>query len=224
MAKKKISKSAAEVARDYFKDKYVRKLKEYKKLERALLFETDENKRIRLRQEMDSVYKNYIHTIPICLTRYLPCDHQWVTIGEDYDMDEGTAIGHYACIKCGLEQMPTRNGTISLEQIAMRYYNSILGSYARRGVYTGIVCDKKMGMAIFERIKRDHPDMDDATVLHCLEVARYSILEKGHSKGETRERIEADRRERLGLPKGFYKWDEETIVVEPDLYYEKYRR
>ncbi len=195
-----ISKNNLECIRDDFSDID----KEYKNIEQEI-WGLEENpivkKYIGLQRK-----KNELATKKKELYRlmkygeYEKCDHLWVTATTHFDE------GYYICIKCGLNKETLRKvfcqGAESLSFEDKIMYDVLRSYNYKSGYNTHIICDLELASAIYKKIKEQHPDIDDKTVIKYFSIALNDIRNI-----EVNDERKKSRAKRLGLSKDFNRWN-----------------
>lgn len=170
-------------------------LKEYFQL-------SDQNKLLLLQQE-DLIKK-------IKFQEYSKCNHIWVTTKYDYDPFEGRSYTYNGCIKCGLnkEVMYKVNQTFGFASLNLS--DSIMYEFIKKhinldGLHTNESCDLNLAVAIYSKIKANHPDIDDKTICKYFKAALNNIRKQVNSSKNI------NRAKRLNLEPTFKKWKSDDI-------------
>ncbi len=144
----------------------------------------------------------------IKVEEYSSCNHIWVNTLHDYDSREGRSYNYCGCIKCSLDRrvfhlMESYHSPdwLTLDQRIM--YDFMRDNHAyEKGIETHILCDLDLAKAIYSKIKKVHPDIDDETAIKYFKVALHNIRDTKISN----ERKES-RAKRLSLSPKFNKWN-----------------
>lgn len=145
---------------------------------------------------------------------YSSCNHIWVTALHDYDSSEGRSYNYHGCIKCGLDRRVFhlmnhnfRNYPfLSLGQQIMYDFFKSDYSCGNKEIDTQILCDLDLAKAIYSKIKKAHPDIDDETAIKCFEVALADIRNIKVS-----DERKVSRAKRLMLKPGFNSWTKRDV-------------
>ena len=142
----------------------------------------------------------------IKVEEYSSCNHIWVNTLHDYDSWEGRSYNYHGCVKCGLDKrvfhLMERFHSLdwlTLDQRIM--YDFVKNHHSSSGINSNLLCDLDLAKAIYAKIKKVHPDIDDETAVKYLKVALHNIRDIKVSD----ERKES-RAKRLSLKPGFNKW------------------
>ena len=142
----------------------------------------------------------------IKVEEYSSCNHIWVNTLHDYDSWEGRSYNYHGCVKCGLDKrvfhLMERFHSLdwlTLDQQIM--YDFVENHHSSSGINSNLLCDLDLAKAIYAKIKKVHPDIDDETAVKYLKVALHNIRDIKVSD----ERKES-RAKRLSLKPGFNKW------------------
>lgn len=142
------------------------------------------------------------------IQEYKSCNHIWVTTLREHDSYEGRTYKYCGCIKCGLDERLLIQGhnyrQFSLEQQII--YNFMKEHTNYNGTYTNISCDLDLAQAIYKKIKKAHPNIDDKTALKYFETSLNDIREI--KVNETRK---INRAKRLSLSPKFNSWNKYDI-------------
>lgn len=113
---------------------------------------------------------------------YKSCEHIFVYSGE------GRGRGPYSgCIKCGLDTrvLDIREDELTKIQEKMRWcLSSNSKDIMENGIATNIWCDLNLAQAIYSKIKEEHPNIDDETVVKYFKDELYDI-EKNADKRDS---------------------------------------
>ena len=159
------------------------------------------NKNDKLATQQKDLYKQ------IKVGEYSSCNHIWVNTLHEYDSWEGRSYNYDGCVKCGLDQRVFRLMEIYHKPDLLTPNQRIMYDYMinhlsyKSGTYTNLLCDLDLASAIYKRIMKVHPDIDDETAIKYLKVSLHNIRDPKVSE----ERKES-RAKRLSLNSKFSKW------------------
>ena len=195
-----ISKNNLECIRDDFSDID----KEYKNIEQKI-WGLEENpivkkyiglqrKKNELAAKKKELYRLMKHT------EYENCNHLWVI-----SMDEHGEYD-YVCVKCGLNYKSLRLTNRGKED-TLTFNERVMASVLKEQSFVNdadinFVCDKELAMALYKKIKEQHPNIDDKTVIKYFNIALNDIRNI-----EVNDERKKSRAKRLGLSKDFNRWN-----------------
>lgn len=143
---------------------------------------------------------------------YSSCNHIWVNTLCEYDGWEGRSYNYCGCVKCGLDRrvfhLMERYHSLewlTLDQRIMYYF--MKNHSSNFGIDSNLLCDLDLAKAIYAKIKKVHPDIDDETAVKYLKVALHNIRDTKVSD----ERKES-RAKRLLLKSSFNKWNGSDVI------------
>ena len=161
------------------------------------------------KQLLEQAQKLYIQ---IKFEEYVQCDHIWVRTFRSRDESEflPSHLCH-GCIKCGLDQKVNyfdqlNDGLLSFDQKIVRDFllehSKGPGNIYYRGIDTFMDCDLDFAKAIYSKIMKAHPDIDDETASKYFCAVLHNIRKTDVSASR-----ETDRAIRLSLSPSFSKWN-----------------
>lgn len=132
---------------------------------------------------------------------YSSCNHIWVKVLHESDNREGRSYEYFGCMKCGLDQrvILKRRDDLTLDQKVM--YKVLNEHNYQFGIYAKTVCDFDLAKAIYAKIKKAHPNIDDETARKFFEIALTNIR-----KNKISDQRKASRAKRLSLKPEFKHW------------------
>ena len=159
-----------------------------------------------LKKENENLYDNQLDLFrKIKMEEYAVCKHILVYSKIDYDRYEGRTYRSCGCIKCGLD-----NSVLDESRDWLSYSQGIMYDYLRGnylfsnswGIQTDIICDIDLAQAIYAKIKKAYPDIDDAT---AIKFFQYSLSNIRNVK--VNEERKVSRAKRLELNPNFQRWN-----------------
>ncbi len=159
-----------------------------------------------LKKENENLYDNQLDLFrKIKMEEYAACKHILVYSKIDYDRYEGRTYRRCGCIKCGLD-----NRVLDESRDWLSYSQKIMYDYLKKrhifghswGIQTGIICDIDLAQAIYAKIKKAYPDIDDAT---AIKFFQYSLSNIRNVK--VNEERKVSRAKRLELNPKFQRWN-----------------
>lgn len=134
---------------------------------------------------------------------FATCNHIWITSRKEYDNCEGRLEKFCGCIKCGLDEvvLDRKRQYLPLE-LKIMYDFMMAYRYDYKGIRLGVVCDLELAMAIYSKIKKNHPNIDDETACRYFEIALDHIRNI-----EVSEKRKVNRAKRLSLNPKFNRWN-----------------
>ena len=159
-------------------------------------------------QLLEQAQKLYIQ---IKCEEYTQCNHIWVRTFRS--RDESVIPSHqcHGCIKCGLDQKVNyfgqlNDGLLSFDQKIV--YDFLLedskcpGNIYYKGIDTFMDCDLDLAKAIYSKIMKVYPDIDDEAASKYFCAALHNIRKTDVSASR-----ETNRAIRLYLSPSFSKWN-----------------
>ena len=195
-----ISKNNLECIRDDFSDID----NEYKKIEQEIwgLEEVPIVKKYiglqKKKTELEIKRKN-LHRL-MKYGEYENCDHLWGVSTDEYGEYD------YVCVKCGLNYKSLRLTNRGKED-TLTFNERVMASVLKEQSFVNdadinFVCDKELAMALYKKIKEQHPNIDDKTVIKYFNIALNDIRNI-----EVNDERKKSRAKRLGLSKDFNRWN-----------------
>lgn len=160
-------------------------------------------------QLLEQAQKLYIQ---IKCEEYVQCDHIWVrTFRSDDESEFLPSHLCHGCIKCGLDQKVNyfdqlNDGLLSFDQKIVRDFllehSKGPGNIYFKGIDTFMDCDLDLAKAIYSKIMKVYPNIDDETASKYFCAALHNIRKTDVSASR-----ETDRAIRLSLSPSFSKWN-----------------
>ena len=137
---------------------------------------------------------------------YASCHHLLITTSIK-KIDDNDEIKTCGCLKCGLNEKVKYNGDwlidydkLSLdEQIMLDFLNN---HQINKNSIINVTCNLDLAMAIYSRIKKVHPKINDKLAIKYLEIALDNIRNINVTEERKQSRIK-----RLGLNPNFNNWN-----------------
>ena len=164
------------------------------------------DQRDELRREKKKLYNS------IKLQEYDECKHILVTTAVDCGMDYGSKTRSYhGCIKCGLDEGAVKGYYWSGDLETMEIYFSERAktlplNNSIPGKRIGYCCDIDLATGIYNKIKENHPDIDDETAVQYFTRALENIMNV-----EVNDERKESRAKRLNLCKNFKNWKADSV-------------
>lgn len=157
-----------------------------------------------LKQIQKSLYKK------IKTEEYSSCNHLWVKTIIDYK-NLKTKVHYCSCVKCGLDQsvisLINHGQNLLFEQQIMYNFLKENRLDIPNEIDSTIICDFELARALYNKIKENHPNIDDKTIQKYMEIALDNIRKNENNPKETENRIK-----RLSLKPNFKNWNSHDIV------------
>ena len=127
----------------------------------------------------------------IKIEEYKSCNHLCILTDRIYDGHESRGFNMYGCIKCGLNQKIIGDVNEGIkeysfltpeEKIMYRFSEALSAEKFKKTV---ISCDFDTAKRLYSKVKENHPNIDDETVIKYIELELNSIeneKQKGKSK------------------------------------------
>ena len=113
------------------------------------------------------------------IEKYKKCKHVLVETYYDYDSYEGRSYHYYGCIKCGLdESVWIDNFAYNDTRYEMR--NILKGKI--KGTKLGVACNLNLAMPIYNKLKKENPDMPENILLSWVRKEIKDQKEKTYKK------------------------------------------
>ena len=102
--------------------------------------------------------------------KYSKCNHIWIVNNNVFNIKK--------CLKCSLTDEVFRKNDLSKEELIMKKYISDIPNSLIKGTTVGISCDYYLAYAIYERILRNNPKIDDELIRKYIEISLKNISKK----------------------------------------------
>lgn len=108
---------------------------------------------------------------------YECCDHILVITSIDRDEYEGRSQKYYGCVKCGLNEQIYRKCAYSRNLLS--FEEKIMYDFLKNGYLNGkrlnFLCDLNSSNSLYNKIKQNNPDIDEATLCKYFEIELENI-------------------------------------------------
>lgn len=156
----------------------------------------------RLNKELDNVMEDIYETYKeIKLNEYNTCNHLGIMTDKRRDKQIGRNYYSVGCIKCGMNEnalSKPRNLRTVDENIMAESFCEESFDYTLLSDY---VVDINLAHAIYNKIKENHPNINDTLATKYFEIALDNIREIKVNETRKKSRIK-----RLGLKPNFKNW------------------
>ncbi|MCI9279232.1 MAG: hypothetical protein HFJ02_00335 [Bacilli bacterium] len=181
----------------------IKRLKEDEKVKRY----------IALNEQNNNLYSKQLDLYQKMKTEeYGTCKHILVYSKRDYERYEGRTYLSCGCIKCGLDNSVLNYGRdyLSGDREIMYDYlrKNVLGGKLR-GIETEIDCDLDLAKAIYSKIKKVYPIINDTTANYYFQAALHDIRNIKVSDNR-----EMSRARRLSLNPKFKNWNSQEVYYD----------
>ena len=137
---------------------------------------------------------------------YSSCTHLWVETITDYNNSK-TPFRYHSCVKCGLDQgviyLINHGQNLSFEQKIM--YDFLKNQNLDNQITT-TKCDLELALSLYNKIKENHPNIDDRVMRKYMEIALDNMRQNENAQRKEK------RIKRLNLTPKFNRWKERDIV------------
>lgn len=145
------------------------------------LYQKIVSKRETIRKEMEELEElEQIYAMKR-MEKYAECNHIWVVSDIERDSYEGRTYKYSGCIKCGLEEIVMEksfyhSNNMNFEQRIMFDYMS--NNQYKNGLSSSVYCDLPCAQSIYQKIKQDHPAIEDELALKYFKIALEDMRHK----------------------------------------------